>query len=410
MILKWKLDTDDWKVNLVILSIGQFLVMSGMSMIMPFLPLYLQGMKGVNGLEQTTLWASWIFSASYVTSFFVQPLWGYISDRYGRKIMLLRSGFGMATVIILMGFCTSVWQLLALRVLNGAVAGFSPVAISLMAAITPREKNGYAMGVLQSANVAGTILGPIIGGLFADLFGFRQIFYLTGLLLFLATLLAMLFIKPDSKQASEKANGKKISFWQSIRGVLSIKELPPLFLVSLIIQFSLMATMPQIPIYVVELYGSGNAIALVSGIVGAIVGISNMIVSPFLGKLSDEYGAEKIVIVSLIGAAITTFPQAFVQNIWQLILLRFVLGCFIGGLLPSVYSLIRRHTISGMESQTISLNQSMLNLGSMLGPLAGGFIASYYTLRSVFVCCAIFLLINALMVKRYNTQPNKKES
>ncbi|MBW4838180.1 MAG: MFS transporter, partial [Paenibacillaceae bacterium] len=95
-----------WKVNLIVLWFGQFLVNAGMTMITPFLSLYLARDLHVQGERAIGLWAGMIFAANFATSFVFQPIWGKLADKYGRKIMLLRSGFGMAIVITLMGFAT----------------------------------------------------------------------------------------------------------------------------------------------------------------------------------------------------------------------------------------------------------------------------------------------------------------
>jgi len=91
-----------WKKNLIVLWFGQFLVMAGMTMIMPFLTLYLQNELGVTDPHEIGIWAGVIFAGNFITAFLFQPLWGKLSDRYGRKLMLLRSGFGMAIVMVLM--------------------------------------------------------------------------------------------------------------------------------------------------------------------------------------------------------------------------------------------------------------------------------------------------------------------
>lgn len=139
----------NWKLNLVVLWFGNFLVMAGMTMIIPFLPLYIQEL-GITDPDAVAMWAGVIFAGNFITSFFFQPLWGKLADRHGRKVMLLRSGFGMAIVILLMGFAGNVWHLLLLRVLNGTISGFVPAAVALLSATTPREKLGFSMGTLQS--------------------------------------------------------------------------------------------------------------------------------------------------------------------------------------------------------------------------------------------------------------------
>ena len=146
-------------------------------MITPFLSLFLARDLGVVGEHEIGIRLD-IFAANFLTSFLFQPLWGKLSDKYGRKIMLLRSGFGMAVVIALMGFVQNPWQLLLLRLLNGTISGFNPAAVALISGTTPKDRMGFAMGISQSGQVAGTILGPLIGGLLADAVGFRPIFTL----------------------------------------------------------------------------------------------------------------------------------------------------------------------------------------------------------------------------------------
>lgn len=396
-----------WKINLLILCFGQFMVMAGMTMIMPFIPLYIQEL-GITDPKENAIWAGAIFAGSFVTSFFFQPLWGKLSDRYGRKLMLLRSGFGMSVVILLMGFATSAWQLFLLRLLNGTISGYMPASVSLLSASAPKEKIGFAMGALQSGGVAGSILGPFIGGLMAEWLGFRPIFYITGALLFGASFLALLFIheKFDVAKASREPNISILKGFQQLR---QIRQLPSLFAVTFMIQFAMLSSMPLIPLFVQEIYGNGEFLIFFAGLVTSVTGFSNMTASPLLGKLSDKIGPERILIISLIGAAVLFIPQAFVNNIWQLLTARFFLGVFIGGLLPSVNALIRKFTPDGMESRSYSFNTSSQALGNMLGPVIGGVLSGWVSIRGIFIMTTILLVINALWVNKslIKSQPDK---
>ncbi|WP_135554175.1 MFS transporter [Paenibacillus cymbidii] len=388
----------NWKVNLSVLWIGQFLTMAGMTMIVPFMPLYLQEM-GMQNEHEVALWASLIFSANFVTSLFAQPIWGGLADRYGRKMMLLRSGFGMAIVMTLMGFAHSPWQLLLLRMLNGTISGFAPAAIALISINTPKERIGFAMGTLQSGGVAGTILGPLIGGLLAEAFGYRPIFYITGSLLFAASIIALLLVRESFDRTKAKLK-ERVSVLAGARELAKIPQLPALFSVTFLIQFALLGPMTLMPLFVQDLHGKTAMLAFFAGLVGSVNGFSNMIASPLLGRLGDKLGAEKILGICLIGAALSFVPQALVENVWQLIASRFLLGVFMGGLLPSVYTLIRRFTPDGMESRAYSLNTSTLSLGNMLGPLVGGLLGGWVSIRGVFVLSGILLLMNSVWVKR----------
>jgi len=390
---------EQWKKNLAVLWFGQFLVMAGMTMIIPFMSLYLQSELGLTDQHEIATWAGIIFAGNFVTAFLFQPLWGKIADRYGRKVMLLRSGFGMAIVIVMMGFATSPWHLLALRMINGTISGFNPASISLISATTPKSRMGFAMGTLQSGAIAGTILGPFIGGLLADQVGYRPIFYLTGSLLFAASLLALLVVK-ESFDRDKAAKRPNISVIEGFRRLGRIPQLTSLFAVTFLIQFAMIGPMPLMPLFVQELHGSTTNLAFWAGFVSSATGLSNMVAAPLLGRLSDRIGQERILAVSLIGAAIMFIPQAMAGAVWQLLLFRFILGMFLGGLIPSVNSLIRKHTPDGMEGRAYSFNSSTLSLGNMVGPIVGGFISGWIGISGVFLVSACLFGLNAVWVWR----------
>lgn len=394
-----------WKTNLIVLWFGQFMATSGMSMIIPFLPLYIQEL-GITDPHEVAIWTSVIFAGNFLTSFLFQPLWGKLGDRYGRKIMILRSGFGMSIVVALMGFATNTWQLLFLRLLNGTISGYIPASTSLVSTNTPREHIGFAMGMMQSGAVAGTILGPFIGGVLANFVPFQTIFFITGSLLFIASLLALFLVREkfDKKKAAKKPN---ISVLQGFNDLRKIPQIPALFSVTFIIQFSLLSIMPLMAIFIQDMHGDVQWLALYVGLVVSITGFSNMIASPILGKLSDRIGSEKILLISLLGAAIVSFPQAFVQNVWQLLVLRFFMGIFIGGLLPSVNSLLRKFIPEGMESRAYGFNTSALALGNMLGPLTGGFISGFITIPGLFIMSGVLLFLNMIWVRKTLYTPQK---
>ncbi|MEF3305463.1 MFS transporter [Paenibacillus sp. GYB003] len=389
---------NNWKLNLIVLWFGNFLVMAGMTMIIPFLPLYIQQL-GITDPGKVAFWSGVIFAGNFVTSFLFQPLWGKLADRHGRKVMLLRSGFGMALVMTLMGFAGNVWHLFLLRMLNGTISGFVPAAVALMSTNTPREKMGFSMGTLQSGGTAGSILGPFIGGLLAEWVGFRPIFYITGALLFVASVLAMVVVK-EKFDAGKAAKQPNVSIVAGLKELGKIPQLTSLFTVTFLIQFSMLSSMPLIPLFVQHLHGEGEMLAFFSGLVGSITGFSNMIASPLLGRLGDRIGQERVLGLSLVGAAVMFVPQALVQNVWQLFAARFMLGMFMGGLLPSVNALIRKYTPEGMESRSYSFNSSFLSLGNMIGPTVGGALSGLITIRGIFLIATVMLAANALWVRQ----------
>ncbi len=396
-----------WQVNLIVLWLGQFLVMGGMTMIVPFLPLYLKEL-GISDPHQIATWAGVIFAGNFVTSFLFQPIWGGLADRYGRKMMLLRSGFGMAMVMTLMGFATNAWQLLLLRMVNGTISGYAPAAVALVSTNTPRDKMGFAMGILQSGAVAGTILGPFIGGLLAEWIGYRYIFYVTGSLLFIASLMTLFLVK-EKFNAKEAAAKPKVSVLEGYRQLRPIRQLPSLYTVTFLIQFAMLSSMPLMPLFIEELHGSGVGLAFYAGLVSSITGFSNLFAAPLLGRLSDRIGPERILGVCLVGSAVCFIPQALVHNVWQLFAARFGLGIFMGGLLPTVNALIRKYTPAGVESRSYSYNTSALSLGNMTGPIVGGALSAFMDIREIFIMTCVLLLINAFWVHRTLLAPKREQ-
>ena len=384
-----------WQRNLYVLSAALFFVMMAMSMIMPFLPLYIQHDFGIADPHEVTAWAGIIFGANFLTAGLASPIWGNLADKYGRKIMILRSGFSMSVIIALTGFANSLWMLLALRLLNGTVGGIIPASTALIASTAPKERAGWAQGLLQSFTTAGSIMGPLVGGLLADRIGFRMIFFVTGALIFLATLTITFLVKENFVRPEAK---KRTSLAEDARMIFSTRPLPAIYFVTVMIQFALFSIVPVLPIYVQSLQGTGENVAFYAGLVAAAMGMANVIASPQLGKLGDRYGSQKILLICLVIASILFIPQAFVGNIWQLVALRFLLGLCLGGLLPSVYALLRRFTPSEMISRVYGYNNTFICIGSMLGPMLGGLMASYVSMSGVFLLTSALLFVNAIWV------------
>ncbi|MGQ7890494.1 MFS transporter [Paenibacillus sp. WC2504] len=393
---------EKWKRNLYILYVGQFLAMASTSSITPFLPLYLQEL-GLTDPKKVLFWSGMIYGANLLTAFLFSPIWGKLADRYGRKVMLVRSGIGMAVTITLMGVATSPVHLLLLRLVNGVLSGFGPAAIALTATNTPKERSGYALGILHSGAVAGTICGPLLGGLMADHFGLREVFFYTGISIFVAALIVIFGVK-EKFEKKVKAE-KKTDLIQDFKIIVARKPIASLFVSSAILRAAMIGTLPLIPLYVQHLAaGSDNLVVLV-GITSAFMGIANMITAPYLGKLGDKYGSHRIFVYAVLGAIVFSIPQAFVHQLWQLIVLRFCTGACIGGMMPSMNVLIRQYAPAGMESRTYSYVNCAVLLGGLAGSLGMGVIASNFGLPMIFLCAAGLLIMSNIWM-RVNVFPH----
>lgn len=389
----------NWKRTLWILWVANFFVTAGMSLVIPFLPLYIESL-GVHQLADIERWSGWVFSANFVTSVIFQPVWGKYADKHGRKIMLLRAGLGMGVVTALMGAVGSVWQLLLLRLLNGVFSGFISMSISLQASITPGENSGQALGMLQTGAVAGNLIGPLMGGFLAVAFGFRVVFLLTGVLLIIASIIVMVFVHEQHQPETEEKS--------RVRADLKLlKPLFPIFIASTITQVGMMSIEPIVSIYAKTLY-TGPYLTEIAGLVVAMSGIANLIGAPTLGKLSDRIGQRRVLILALCAAALMYIPQALAGSIGVLLVGRFLLGLFIGGMIPSLNVLVKKKAPQELQATAFGFNSSSTFLGNLIGPLIGGSVAASYGIRNVFYVTMAVLLVNAVMIffnKKLDEQP-----
>ncbi|MBD3107852.1 MFS transporter [Bacillus sp. AGMB 02131] len=380
-----------WKRNLYLCWIGSFLTAAGMNLVIPFLPLYITELGETNHIE---IWSSLAFSSTFLTAAIFSPIWGKLSDRFGRKPMLLRASLGMSIIMMMIGFATSAFQLVLLRFLMGAIAGFIPAAVILVASQTPDEESGRALGLLSTGGVAGTLIGPVIGGLLADLVGFRQVFWITGALLLISFIVSLFLVETSSAEKRKKKSINTVTvsnkeFWGL---TLSI------FVTTFILQSAMMSMQPILTLYVESLGGPVMYISLLAGIVTAISGVSNMISAPYLGKLGDRIGPQRVLNVCLAAVAVLIACHAFVSNIWVLIVLRFLLGFGLGGLLPAVNSLLKKRVPDAILGKAYGYNQTFQYMGGVAGPIIGGIIGGSFGLPVVFIVSSTLLLVNALFV------------
>jgi MFS family permease len=382
-----------WKRNLVVCWFGIFIANVGMSQIAPVLPLYIKHL-GVDNAALIAQFTGFAFGITFIISAIFSPIWGHAADKYGRKPMLLRASLGMAVIIGSMGFAPNVYVLIGLRVVLGAVAGYSTACTTLIATQTDKEHAGWALGTLSTSNIAGALLGPMIGGYIGDRFGLRNIFFITGALLLVSFVTAALFIRESFVRQDKKTLGIR-EVWNTVPEKSLIITM---FVTSFVLSVALYSVEPIVTIYVAQLSKNASHIAFLAGMVFSASGLANIIAAPRLGKLSDKVGPQKVMLVALVAAGLIFIPQAFVTSTWQLMGLRFLLGLTTGGLVPSVNSLIKRITPDSLTGRVFGFNMSAMYLGVCGGAVLGGQVAAYLGIRYVFPITSVLLLLNASWV------------
>ncbi len=369
------------KSNLLIIWISTFLVAASMTMVLPFISLYISTF-GQFSNEYVQRWAGFIFGITFLTAFFVSPIWGRVGDRYGFKPILIFTGFGISISILLMGFIHNVIGLFILRLVMGIVTGFVPTSIALISKQTPKEEAGKVLGTLQMGPISGSLFGPLIGGVLADTFGFQYTFILTSIAIVLATLLVIFGIvekSPTTKQKARVSHTRK----DVIQLIFQHRMLLNIMIIALISQVANFSIQPLLALYVTELTKTGT-VAFLSGLAFSATGFGSLLLTRSWGKLGDEIGNEKVLMILLILSAILIVPQALVTELWQLIVLRFLFGMAIGGMIPCISAFIRLEAPLEMQGEVLGYNQSFRFLGNVIGPALGGMIASQMDIATVF--------------------------
>ena len=284
----------------------QFFMTLSFTVLSPVMPLFLPQL-GVQGAAAIDLWTGVVNAATPFVAAFASPLWGRLSDRKGRKIMLLRSMVAISVFTCLMGFSQTIWQFFALRLLMGAFSGFSATAITLVASQTADRRLGYALGWLSTGQLIGGLMGPLLGGAVADLAGSnRAPFFVTSLIATCVTLAAAVLVREGAKPVAGKQAATP-----SFRAVIAAGGLLPLFVVLVMAQLGVRSVQPVITLYVQSLVGNPANLATLSGLAFSMTGFADIVASPFLGKRSDVLGYRRVLLISLFGAALFSVPQAF---------------------------------------------------------------------------------------------------
>lgn len=385
-----------WQLTLWAMVGIQFVMTMAFSFLSPIMPLFLPDL-GVTTEAGIAVWSGILTGSTSFVAAFASPLWGRLADSYGRKPMLIRSSCAIALFTALMGLSQNVWQFFAARALMGVFAGFSSTAMALVASQVPEQRLGYALGWLSSGQLVGSLVGPVIGGLLADVtHSYRIPFYCTSAITFAAVFLVWYgvrehFNRPDG--ASRRRSGLRgVAMMIGAAGVL------PLFFVLLMAQFSTRAVQPVVTLYVQQIVGQRPDLATLGGIAFSVTGLAGMVAVPFLGRHADQIGYRRVLLICLIGATLTSLPQAFANSYWLFAVERFGVGLFIGAIVPTANALIGRMVPRSDRGTVYGMTASATFLGNSLGPLCGGAIAAWFGLSWVFLVTSALLLVNLVWV------------
>lgn len=380
---------DVHKRNFIIIWICNFLVAGTVTMIMPFLSLYIETF-GSYSPAYVQKWAGLVFGASFVTAFIMSPIWGRIADKYGFKPILLINGFGIATTIFFMGFVQSVEVFFLLRLLNGVVTGFIPTSLAFISTQTTKENAGKMLGTLQMGSVTGMLFGPLFGGLMADAFGFQYTFIITSISIVIAAFIILFGLHEQVREKSKKL--VNYSRKTILSGLLRHRLMLNVMIVTALIQIGNFSIQPLLSLYVADLTAAKD-VAFLAGLTFSATGFGNLLFARIWGRLGDNIGYEKVLSILLLLSFLFIIPQAFVTALWQLIILRLLFGIALGGMIPITTALVRREAPIQIQGEVMGYNTSFRFLGNIIGPMFGGIVSGFIGIPAVFIVTGLLFLV-----------------
>lgn len=369
---------------------------SSYTMIIPFLPIYLLEL-GVDHAD-VKIWSGIIFSATFLVAALLAPYWGRKADKYGKKRMIMRAGVSLSVCYFAGGFVHNAFELLAVRILMGIANGFVPAAMAIAASTSPPAKLGVSMGVMQAGLVVGGIIGPLLGGVLSHVFGMRLSFVVAAVGVFLATIAVLSLVSEPALPPAEA----KGSLWQDLRAAFANRTLMLMLLLSFAVQSAANTLQPLITLYVAELQRSFEGVVLTAGVVYSLAGVASAIAAPLWGRLGQNRGFSTLIVVSLVGAGMFNCSQFWAANIFQFGLLQFFYGFFIVGVFPAMNTLALNSAEGNFQGRVFGLTTSANMLGSMAGPLLGGFLSSWFGIQPIFLFTGgILMLLGFIMHWRF---------
>ena len=379
---------ENWKKQLYTIWIAETISLIGFFFCLPFLPYYVQEL-GAKNLQQAALWTGLLQTVGPLMLVISSPFWGILSDKYGRKIMVERAMFSGFVILVLMSFVRNIQQLLILRILQGFFTGTLTAAIVLAASHLPKEKSGYGLGLMQSSSYVAATIGPFIGGLLSDIWGYRNTFYFSGILVGIAGCMIMFGVQEPHKIPEEIENKEN--------GNVAKNNILVFLIVLFLFQCAATFISPVLAIFIQKIAPETKKIATIAGSIIAASGIASVVAAINAGNLAGKKDPRILLTAMLSITGILTVLACFCKTTNQLMFLRVATGLSAGGIITTINTHIHLGTKQKSLGKNFGIAGGISSLGAGIGPMIGGAIASIYSIEFTFVFSGILIILTGLL-------------
>ena len=395
-----------WKILLAMMVTFALMMSSSYTMLIPFLPIYMQSELGATA-DNVSLWSGVTYAITFAISAFVSPIWGKLSDKMGKKPMIIRASFLLAITYFLGGIVRSPFELFLVRAFQGIASGLWPACLVMMSACVPKNKIGISMGLMQSANICGGIIGPLLGGILATAFGMRNSFYVGAVALSLITVTTILFIKEPpvapEKEINKAQNTSYLSF-------IKDKNILILLLCVCMTNLVILQIQPIVSLYVQQLSHNSDKAVLLTGFIMSLGGIAGALASPLWGKTGQKVGFYKTITIAFISAGLLMSLQGVPNSLVLFGLMQFLCGLGFSGIFPSANSILVLLTPPSSRGMGFGSLFSAQMIGGALGPVIGGVIVSFMSFNTVYIISGSILFVIGIYLKFFAPESFKQKA
>lgn len=362
-------------------------------MVFPFLPLYLLDLGATK--DNVAMWTAVASSVIFLVGAIVMPWWGALSDRVGKKKMILRSAGCLALAYLIGSMVQTPLQLIGMRMFQGFYFGYFPISQSLLSAIAGSHA-AEAIGILMAGRSAGTVLGPFMGGLLAHFTGIRMSFLLASIADCL-TFLMILFLIHEPK---DTAPHHRVKIVESFKNLSHNRAFMTIFALMVVNQAAILMIGPIIALHIADLLGTYDNVDLLSGLIVGGAGVAGMISAPLWGKLCLKIGVYRTIFWSFLGAGLFALAQFLAPTVTTFGLCQFGFGLFIVGGTTALSGAVPECIDPDMRGSAFGLLATAMNLGNFIGPLSGGVLASALSMNAVFLTAGLIQIAGAVWARK----------
>ncbi|CAN5536709.1 tetracycline resistance MFS efflux pump [soil metagenome] len=354
---------------IIIIFITVLIDLIGFGIVIPVLPYYVEG----DAFKATPFELGMIVASYSIMQFIFSPIFGAVSDKYGRRPVLFFSLLGTAAGFLIVGFATTLWMIFAGRILDGITGGNISTAQAYIADVTSRKNRAKGMGLIGAAFGLGFVLGPAIGGILSK-YGTHVPFLFAGALAFVNAIALFFFLPESLKIGAKEVSKRKMNRFAELFNALADKKFRTIttiyFLV--VVGFSIMTT--SFALYTMKRFGYD---AEQNGYLFVFIGILAVILQGGLvGKLSAKFGESKLVVAGCLMLTASLFAVPFVGResggLAGLLLgvALFSIGNSVAS--PALTSLASKSASEAEQGKALGVMQSGASLARAIGPVIAG--------------------------------------